>query len=112
MTHKDGHSFAADIEAVAGDEPIEAVVVGSIEDGFSSYYFPKGKPPVGILTWEMARPFLDYSYSPGYGGAECAPVWVWTPTRVLFVGTYDGATWVDAVPRNPTEGDPNHVGGG
>lgn len=115
--HEDGRSFAADIEHAAKGEPIGAVVIGGgdtwDEKGYDEQYFPKGVPPLNVpLGWDEARPYLDYEYDPGYGGADCAPVWVYTPTRVLFVGTYDGATWIASVPRQPDKGEPDHIGGG
>lgn len=114
VTHEYGRSFAADIEHRAKGEPIEAVVIGREDDWdyHDDTWFRNGKPPEGILTWEEARPFLDYAYDDGYGGADCAPVWAWTATRVIFIGTYDGSTWVQDIPRSPTEGNPSHIGGG
>jgi hypothetical protein len=64
-----------------------------------------------VLTWEQARPMLDYSYDTGYGGADCHAVWVWTPTRVLFVVQYDGSTGLESVPRAPVAGLPDMPGG-
>jgi hypothetical protein len=33
---------------------------------------------------------------------DCHNGFVWTPTRVISVHEYDGATWLISVPRNPT----------
>ena len=87
-------TFAEEIERFIGDEPIEGVRMLSgrrYNDCF----------PNGILTWEEARPHLDYEYDNGYGSQDCHSVHIWTPTRVIYVQEYDGATWLDTLPRNP-----------
>lgn len=98
----------------AGEEPIEAVVLG--EMGWGRYYkekvpnydiAPKGK----VLTWEEAAPFLDYDFSPGYGAPECQAVYAWTPTKVIAIGQYDGATWPYSIPRHPVDIMPEMEGG-
>lgn len=54
---------------------------------------------------------LDYAYDGSFGAPECDAIWAWTPTRVLFVSQYDGATRVESVPRNPQDGTPEMPGG-
>lgn len=113
-------TFAGDLLEVAGDEPIEAVVIGGFGWGSFNDEDPYGadrierKAPVRkgvVLTWAEAEPMLDYEYSIGFGAPECDAVWAWTPTRVLFVSQYDGATGVESVPRNPVDGEPDMPGG-
>lgn len=107
-------TFADDIEEEAGDEPIEAIVIGNM--GWSDYNteinprfadVPQGK----VLSWEAARPLLDFPYSTGYGAPECHAIYAWTATRVLFVSQYDGSTCLQSVPRNPIETTPEMPGG-
>lgn len=56
---------------------------------------------------ELLKEFDD-----GYGGIEGTPFYVWTKNRVYFAVCYDGAEWVDSVPRNPCQEAPGHCGGG
>lgn len=100
------NNFASDIEEVVGDESIEAIVVGSTRG-----WDPKDHPTPGIEAWKDARPRLDYEYNTGFGGQDCHSIYAWTATRILFVGTYDGSTWIQSLPRNPIAGEPTSVGG-
>jgi hypothetical protein len=107
-------NFKNDILEEAGDEPIEAIVIG--EMGWGGDYNAEGKPAWDevrgkILTWEEASPYLDYEYDDGYGATGCQAIAAWTKTRVLFVSQYDGSTTVESVYRNPTEHNPNMPGG-
>lgn len=100
------------LEGAAGGEAIEGIVIG--EFGWDSYGLREDHPPVRtgvVLTWDEARPMLDYAYDAGYGAPDCHAVWAWTASRVLFVVQYDGSTGVQWVPRNPTSGDPDMPGG-
>jgi len=99
------------ITETAAGEPIEAVVIGAL-NGYSDDSdepVPKDKRCV-VLTWDEARPLLDYEFHDGFGGAECNPVEVYTPTRVLFVHEHDGSTCMVWVPRNPQATEPQHGG--
>jgi hypothetical protein len=106
-------SFADDIERVAGSEPIEAIVIGRDEWGSAEDHLKRSAVVrIGVvLTWGEARPMLEYDYNAGYGLPECDAIWAWTPSRVLFVSQYDGATVVEWVPRNPVDGMPDMPGG-
>ena len=54
----------------------------------------------------------DVEFDSGYGGNEGIPFAVWTYQRVYFPACYDGAEWVESVPRYP-DGQPiKHIGGG
>jgi hypothetical protein len=100
-------TFAADIEAAANGEPILVIVI-------ADYYRSRIKHPMmgKVITWEEARPLLDYDYDDGFGGADCNPIYAWTPTRVLFVDEYDGATIIRALPRAPMDCEPEFNGWG
>ena len=103
------------IEDEAGDEQIEAIVIGRMgwSDDYASgrvpnyEYMPKGK----VLSWEEAKPFLDYEFNSGYGAPECNSIWAWTETKVIAIGQYDGATWPYSLPRNPVDQMPGMEGG-
>lgn len=78
---------------------------------------PTAPPPVPFevrgrpLTIEQAEPYMNgWSFRGGYGRAECYAIWAWTNRRVIAVSTYDGATSLFAVPRNPCEGMPTMAG--
>lgn len=94
-------------------EPVEAVVIGRHyndpyrESGTSAF---NGAPIGKVMSWAEAEPFLKYEFDSGYGGADCHPVFVWTPTRVLFVTEYDGATGLSSVPRHPVACQPSFGG--
>ena len=108
---KYGHSqsFAADLEKVALPETIETVVIGPSGGDADLDCVPE-KRRGAVLTWEVARPLLDYEYYHGSGDRECNPVFAWTATRVLVIAIYDGSTWVEAIPRNPVPCEPEYVG--
>jgi hypothetical protein len=94
-------TFAEDILIAAGDEPIIAIAVGPTrrwtwDDTETDHNL--GNEPV---SWVEAFPVLNYHFDAGYGGQDCHDIWAWTPTRVLFVHEYDGATGVVSAPRFP-----------
>lgn len=107
-------NFAAQIDALTATDPILAIVIGS-------RWGDKDEPDAKCiadshlnvpLTWDIARPLLDYTYDPGYGGTEAHPIVAWTEHVVIFSCQYDGSEWLAAVPRNPTPWIPRHHGGG
>ena len=94
-------TFADDILEAAGSEHIEAIAVGPCR-GYSwsdETDHALGPNPV---SWEAAFPVLNYDYDDGFGGQDCHDFWAWTPTRVLFVHEYDGATRIASAPRHPS----------
>lgn len=101
------------IEAAAG-EPVEAVVIGEMGWG---YYGSEDVPgyadqPRGVvLTWDEARPFIDYVFNSDYGYPGCNAINAWTASRVIFVVQYDGSTRCTWVPRNPEPLIPEMPGG-
>jgi hypothetical protein len=60
---------------------------------------PRGK----LISWEEAQKWLNYEFNSGYGAPKCNSVYVWTPTKVMFVVQYDGSTSLHSVPRNPVD---------
>ena len=121
-------TFADDLLAEAGGEPIVYVVIGESDPfGRGAVQVFDGQFVVGLydgdvryvpglarkgemLTWDEAQPLLDYDYDTGCGLRDCHAVYAWTATRVLFVVEYDGATWISSAPRNPTGGIPRTYG--
>lgn len=102
------------IEKEANGEPIEAVIIGKRgwreEEDEDEVRF-RDQPRKRLLTWEEAKPWLDYEFSSGYGSPQCNAIHAWTPSRVIFVSQYDGATGIESVPRNPSTDDPGMPGG-
>ena len=53
----------------------------------------------------------DEEFDGGYGGPEGQPFIAWTKGKVIFCQCYDGAEWLEAVPRNPELNlEPEHLG--
>lgn len=106
-------TFARDIEAAADGEPIETIVIGVHGwEGYKKDGDARAAPVRhGVrLSWDEARPMLDYDYNGGFGAPDCHAIWAWTPSRVLFVHEYDGSTGVVWVPRSPQDGSPGLSG--
>ena len=96
------------------DEPILFAVIGEMGWGdYASEAVPNyEKQPKGkVLTWEDARPWLDYETDYGYGAPKHNSVYCWTKNWVLFFSQYDGATNVNCIPRNPVDIMPEMPGG-
>ena len=106
-------NFKQDILRVAGDEPIEFIVIGDM--GWEDYR-SETKPPYQeikgkLLSWEEAIPYIDYEYNTGYGAPECQAITAWTTNKVIFIWQYDGKTQVTSIPRNPVAHIPSMPGG-
>ena len=108
-------------------EAVEAIVFGPWGWGTApdeggewerDYHEPENIPvPFSVrgrvLTLAEAKPYMDgWSFDNDFGAPDCYAVTVWTDSRVLFVGEYDGATWLCSVPRNQCETMPEMTGGG
>ena len=48
-------------------------------------------------------PWYAVEFDSGYGGVEGIAFMLWTGSYVYFPIMYDGAEWVESVPRNPTD---------
>jgi len=56
---------------------------------------------------------LDYDVDMGYGYENAHSFYIYTKDWILLKGTYDGAEWVEAIPRNPNKEEvPKSIGGG
>ena len=111
-------TLAQEIEAVAA-EPVEHVVIGAFgwdemgsqsEDVRMDVHAAQARAGE-LLTWQEARPLLDYRWDAGYGAPDCHAVTAWSARWVLFVVQYDGSTGVHRVPRNPVVHTPEMPGG-
>lgn len=94
-------------------EPVEAIVFGKAQDWNygdepPAHLAPLLEYPISLAD---AEPFLDIAFHDGFGGAESVPFYLWTATRVYFVGEYDGSEWLTSVPRHPQPCWPRHSGG-
>jgi len=96
-------------EELEKDEEIEAVVIGDREHG--DFDTVNDKYKFKPIDWNTAKVLLDYEFDSGYGLPECHPIYVWTNKRIFVVATYDGATWLHAIPRNPGPCKPEFIGG-
>lgn len=109
-------NFLQDLEAKIGDEEVTAVVyidprgeedymVGRQVYGSPDWETLTEVKVVGPVDWEWARTKFDYDYDTGFGGVDCHAVYLWTPTRIIFVAEYDGATSVQSLPLSPLHSD-------
>jgi len=57
-------------------------------------------------------PDMQGEFNTGYGSTEGCAFTAWTDERVYFPVQYDGAEWVESVPRHPDGTATGHVGGG
>lgn len=105
-------TFAEAVEALA-DAKIIAVIIGDYaKGGYSkdelSYEEEEGLVPTidlekrGVpLSWEEAKPLLNYPYESALGRARCHAVYVYTEACVIFVTEYDGVTELEKILRFP-----------
>jgi hypothetical protein len=111
-------NFLSQIEKEAGGEPIVVCVISHSEGAWSDWSedgHPMFLPTESlnrVLPWDEAKKLLDYEYNNGYGGVDSHAITAWTENWVLFVGCYDGSSWVDRVPRHPVDHEAQTVGGG
>jgi len=70
------------------------------------------RPPVEAQEVESLDA-LDYDTDLSYGGENAHSFYIYTKDWILLKGTYDGAEWVEAIPRNPNKEEvPKSIGGG
>lgn len=50
---------------------------------------------------ELDSPEMTEEFDPGYGGTEGCPFTAWGKRFIYYPYGYDGAEWVDYIPRNP-----------
>jgi hypothetical protein len=90
-------------------ERIEAIVVGRHYD--RDITGPTLSDENVVLSREVGLAKLDQEYDNSFGGADCFPMYAWTPSKIYLIGEYDGATGLSWVPRNPMAVEPQFGGG-
>ena len=114
------------IEFLEEGETLESLVFGAWgwgcapaegEDWEEGYGEPGDMPVPAdkrgrVLAPDEAKPLMDgWSFYGGYGAPDCYATYAWTNKRVIWVTQYDGATSLDAAPRNPIPCIPDMPGG-
>lgn len=92
-------NFAEDIEHVALPEQIEEIVISKFEG--DARHNPGNLFAGRILSWDEAKPALDYIYESGYGPQDCHDIYAYTPTRFIFTCRFGGITSIAHIQRNP-----------
>lgn len=87
-------------------ESVEAIAFGPYGWGYApdeGRGFVPAERQGEVMSLGEAMPYLtgSWAFDGGFGGAECHAVTIWTDKRVIFVVTYDGATRLASVPRDP-----------
>jgi hypothetical protein len=104
-------NFAAEIEEFLQGEPVQGIVVGDKGHPWLTEYV-EDRVTHPLMTWEEARPLLDYKCDHSYGVVRCHPIIIWTRTRIIYVECYDGATGLCDFPRHPVACTAYMPGGG
>lgn len=98
-----------------GTETVEAIVVGDWGQSYETTNWedndwldhPIPNEIRGVpCQWSDVHQLLNYEWDDGFGGMSCHALWIWTPTRIIFISEYDGATNIESLPRNPQPGHP------
>lgn len=97
-------------EFAAQHGQVEAIVIGDPPDYRREW--PTDVRLNVVISVDEAASILGVRFDDGFGGQECPSVWAWSESHVFLIGTYDGSTWWEAIPRSPADGAPSSVGGG
>jgi len=101
------------MECVSEENPFEAMVIGQAPWSMEDDSIPEEKIGKVITDLESVKDILDqFSFYGGYGSEACPAVCVWLRHSIVVVRCYDGATSLQAIPRNPIDVLPSFVGGG
>lgn len=93
------------------NEEIIGIVIGKSDDSdWGSEGIPNYNliPKKRIISWKEASKWLDYDNEI----IHCNAVYAWTKNWVIVIVSYDGNTWPQAIPRNPTNIMPVKIGVG
>lgn len=71
----------------------------------------KEHPDEEIIAITPGEEILDKDFDDGYGTSKGDAFTAWSQNRVFFPVVYDGAEWVESVPRDPCDEATAHVGG-
>lgn len=102
------------LQQINAQTPIVAIVVKENSRKYGWGSEGECKQVYDGTKWclEAVRTLIDYEFDSGYGGEEGVHFTAWTADRVYFPACYDGAEWIEAVPRNPCDQATGHIGGG
>jgi len=65
-----------------------------------------------LIACTLSDEELDMEFDAGYGVSEGRPFTAWSSEWVYLPAVYDGAEWVERVPRNPAmDKTTSHIGG-
>ena len=64
-----------------------------------------------IIACTMTEAEMSARFWSGFGDSEGIPFTAWSKEWVYFPATYDGAEWVERVPRDPCDIKTEHIGG-
>ena len=88
---------------------LDTIIAGTCEREVNPWF-----PECAIVRradWPSAEFFdeMGRQFCPGFGAEEGCWFTVWTKDRVYFPTSYDGAEWVESVPRDPCGEATRHV---
>lgn len=69
-----------------------------------------GETWADVESHTLTETQLDELFDHGYGGSYGAAFTLWTKNHVYFPAVYDGAEWIEFVPRHPNGRATKHVG--
>lgn len=102
-----------EILRLLGGEKIIAISLGKHPD---DDHVKEAKNPYGYFENDnivLALEALDFEFDDSFGGENGYPVLVWTETKIIVKGCYDGSEWYVMLPRNPDRHYvPTSIGGG
>ena len=89
-------NFLHDLEEAIGDDSVGAIIVHTVnEDSIDTGQWPKGLLELRteeILIWDEIKSNFDFQYDANSYCQDCPNVTIWTPTRVISIGEYEGNT--------------------
>ena len=92
------------------NETIESIVVGP---HYNDRWNEPDRRPEHQRDVPISRDeglaLVNIEFDNGYGGADCFPVYAWTPNFIFAISEYDGATGYHTIPRNPVASEPEFM---
>lgn len=102
-------------EYLQDDETPEAIVFGkwqSCSDDLKCIPYNVIGKIIKIKSLDVVKKYLvKWDIVDEYGANDVYSFYLWTNKRVIFIVVYDGATWLESVPRNPEDVLPKIFGG-
>jgi hypothetical protein len=95
-------NFKQDIIEAVGDDTPTIIVIHKTETWYKDPKYKSGDSFADVsLTYEFGLDLLDYDYDAGYGAQDCHDILIWSNNWVYYIEEYDGATYVNKIPRTP-----------